>query len=61
MKTIKQQTREAIEEFHKSFGHNKGLREKIQKDLKEQDQTELWQLEDAIADFKIKFNPYQNE
>ena len=61
MKTIKQQTREAIEEFHKSFGYNKELRGKIQKDLKEQDQAELWQLEDAIADFKMNFNPYQNE
>lgn len=56
MKTIKQQTQEAINEFHKRFGYNQQLKEKIQKDLKEQDQTELWQLQDAIADFNNNFS-----
>ena len=61
MKTIKQQFREEIAKFHKEYGYNQKLRDQIQKDLREQDQTERWQLEDAVADFQTKFNPYTNE
>jgi len=61
MKTLKEQIREEMEKFKREFGYDQKLRDKIQKDLKEQDPTELWQLEDAVADFKVKFNPYTNE
>jgi len=61
MKTIKQQLTEEIARFHREYGYNQKLRDQIQKDLKEQDQAEMWELQDAIADFKNKFNPYKNE
>ena len=61
MKTIKQRTQEEVQKFHKRFGYDSQLREVIKRSMKEQDTTELWQLEDAIADFKVKFNPYTNE
>lgn len=60
MKTIKQQFAEEIAKFHTNYGYNQKLRDQIQKDL-EQDKVERWQLEDAIADFETKFNPYTNE
>jgi hypothetical protein len=61
MKTLKQQMEEAVARFRRDFGTHKELREQIQKDLRTQDQTELWQIEDAIADLEAKFNPYRNE
>jgi hypothetical protein len=56
MKTIKQQLKEEIAKFHKEFGYNQKLRDQIQKDLREQGRTEMWQIEDAIADLKAKFS-----
>lgn len=61
MKPIKQQFAEEITKFHREYGYNQKLRDQIQKDLKVQDRAEMWQLEDAIADFKNKFNPNVNE
>jgi len=61
MKTIKQQFTEEIAKFHREYGYNQKLRDQIQKDLKEQGQAEMRELEDAVADFKVKFNPYKNE
>lgn len=56
MKTIKQQLIEEIAKFHREYGYNQKLRDQIQKDLKDQDQAELWELQDAIADFNNNFN-----
>jgi len=56
MKTIKQQLAQEIAKFHREYGYNQKLRDQIQKDLKEQDQAELWELQDAIADFNNNFN-----
>jgi ATP-dependent Lon protease len=56
MKTIKQQLIEEIAKFHREYGYNQKLRGQIQKDLKGQDKAEMWELEDAIADFNNNFN-----
>jgi len=56
MKTVKEQIREEIKKFHKDFGYNQELRDKIQQDLRDQDETELWELQDAVADFNNNFN-----
>lgn len=56
MKTIKQQLIGEIAKFHREYGYNQKLRDQIQKDLKEQDQAEMWELQDAIADFNNNFN-----
>ena len=56
MKTLKEQIREEMEKFKREFGYDQKLRDKIQKDLREEDQTELWQLQDAIADFNNNFS-----
>ena len=56
MKTIKQQFAQEIAKFHREYGYNQKLRDQIQKDLREQGRTEMWQIEDAIADLKAKFS-----
>jgi len=56
MKTIKQQMKEEEAKFKKSYGYSQELRDEIQKRLRQEDKTELWQIEDAIADLKHNFS-----
>ena len=58
MKTIKQQIQNEINKIHSAYGYDQKLRDEIKA---RQRQAEKWELEDAIADFKNKFNPYTNE